>query len=95
MSHPDNEAVIRAVSERVEVLVRDGEHFLRALWFNQPHMKKRLPTGTDVLLSFQAKLRGGRWQMTHPRVQIMDESEETSSYPTLPVSSSTALPQPY
>jgi ATP-dependent DNA helicase RecG len=67
------------------VLIRDGEHFLRALWFNQPHMKKRLPTGTDVLLSGQAKLRGGRWEMTHPRVQIMAEDEETSAESMLPV----------
>ena len=67
------------------VLIRDGEHFLRALWFNQPHMKKRLPTGTDVLLSGQAKLRGGRWEMTHPRVQIIAEDEETSAESMLPV----------
>ena len=56
------------------VLIRQGQGYLRALWFNQPHMQKRLATGQQVLLSGPVQYVGLRWEMVHPRVQSIDRA---------------------
>ena len=48
---------------------------LRAIWFNMPFMADKFRRGQEVLLSGKPKLSGGRWEMTHPRVQWIDAEE--------------------
>lgn len=67
------------------VLVRQGEDYLRAVWFNQPFMEKRFYEGQQVLISGKAKLRGMRWEMSHPNVQTLEQESENADGQLLPV----------
>ena len=53
---------------RVGVLVNDQGLLLRATWFNQPFMRDKFKVGQRVQFSAKPKMRGGRWEMTHPHV---------------------------
>ncbi len=57
------------------VLLRQGARYLRATWFNMPYMVDKLRQGQEVLLSGKSRLKGGRWEMSHPRVQWLDIEE--------------------
>ena len=59
----------------VGVLVRESNHYLRAVWFNQPLIAKQFQQGQRVLLTGTAKLRGFRWEMHHPHVEIIAGDE--------------------
>jgi ATP-dependent DNA helicase RecG len=77
------------------VLLRQGTQFLRAIWFNQPFMANKFSVGQRILLSGNARLKGFRWEMTHPRVTILGENEEPPAGKILPVYSLTeGLSQP-
>lgn len=69
----------RAGKTILGVLVRCGDgaatNFVRAMWFNMPHMRSRFEVGQRVLLSGKARLRAGRWEFVHPRIQWIDESD--------------------
>ena len=67
------------------VLVRDEKHYLRALWFNQPYMADKFKRGQQVLMSGKAAMRGGRWEMHHPRVQWIDPDEPPPTGQVLPI----------
>jgi ATP-dependent DNA helicase RecG len=69
----------------VGVLVRQGAGYLRALWFNQPFMREKFRTGQHVLLSAAPRLRGGRWEMPHPRVTWLDSADDQPEMPLLPL----------
>lgn len=53
---------------RVGVLISDRGLLLRATWFNQPFMREKFKVGQRVQFSAKPKMRGGRWEMTHPHV---------------------------
>ncbi|MCE9547821.1 MAG: DEAD/DEAH box helicase, partial [Planctomycetia bacterium] len=59
------------------VLIRQGHDHLRAIWFNSPYMQPQFRAGQQVLLFGKCRLRGLRWEMTHPRVQVIENDEET------------------
>ncbi len=67
------------------VLVREGNYYLRALWFNQPYMRQRFPVGRRLLLSGTAKLNGGRWEMVHPKVEFLADDAAPPAGRILPV----------
>ena len=72
------------------VLVRQQSQYLRALWFNLPFMADKFRQGQEVLLSGKPRLKGGRWEMAHPRVQWIDTDEgEEPGTQLLPVYSLT------
>jgi len=68
---------------RLGVLLQVGEgaeaDYIRAMWFNMPHMRGRFDNGKRVLLSGKAKKKGTRWEFTHPNVQKLDDDEEMPS----------------
>ncbi|WP_425396828.1 ATP-dependent DNA helicase RecG [Aeoliella sp.] len=79
---------------RVGVLVSDRGLLLRATWFNQPFMRDKFKVGQRVQFSAKPKMRGGRWEMTHPHtVWLGDEfaeadqqtSEPSDLQPTYPL----------
>ena len=70
---------------RVGVLVFDGQEYLRATWFNQPFMRDRFRMGQHVLMSAKPRLRGGRWEMSHPRVTWLDGEEDDPPTKLLPL----------
>ena len=58
------------------VLIHRDERYLRALWFNQPWMRDKFSRGDAVLLHGKVKLSGGRWEMTHPRVEKLETVDQ-------------------
>src|SRR6266851_4923674 len=58
------------------VISDDGTNCLEGVWFNQPNAARRFRFGQ--WLSFGAKPKWFRdhWQMTNPRVQILDGDEQ-------------------
>jgi len=88
---------VRGVVEEVElrntgpgrcvlgVLVRWGNDYLRAVWFNQPFMEQRFAYGQKVMLSGKPKRSGIVWEMHHPRVTPLGDDEDEPSGQILPV----------
>ena len=52
-----------------------GTDFVRGNWFNQPWMIKKLQLGQTVLFSGKPKFRMGRWEISHPHVQWLEEGD--------------------
>ena len=71
------------------VLIREGNLFLRAVYFNQPFMRQKFFQGARVLLSGTPKMRGFRWEMTHPKVAAMGQEETPPPGRILPIYSLT------
>ncbi len=67
------------------VLIRQGTLYLRAIWFNQPFMRQKFVLGQRVMLSGQTKLSGLRWEMTHPKVDVLADDDEAPKGQVLPV----------
>lgn len=70
------------------VLLRQDNEYFRAIWFNQPFMRRRLAVGQNMLLSGKAKRNGLRWEMVHPRVHVL-ESDTSQQGEILPIYSLT------
>lgn len=71
------------------VLLREGSFYLRALWFNQPYMRDKFTRGRRVLLSGSPRMNGLRWEMTHPRVEQLGDTDEVPAGRILPIYSLT------
>jgi ATP-dependent DNA helicase RecG len=69
----------------VGVLFRQANQYLRAVWFNQPFMRDKFKQGDRVLLSGTVKKNGMRWEMAHPRVEILADEDEEPAGRVLPV----------
>ena len=67
------------------VLIRQDTQYLRAIWFNQTFIRDKLSRGARVLLSGTARQHGLRWEMAHPRVQVLASDEEPPAGRILPV----------
>jgi ATP-dependent DNA helicase RecG len=69
------------------VLFRDASGYLRGVWFNQPYMRERFARGQRWQLQGTPRLRGLRWEMAHPHLQLADEEEEEAcdDLPILPI----------
>lgn len=65
------------------VLVKQENEYVRAIWFNQPFMAKRLQRGQRVVLTGSAKTSGFRWEMHHPKVEpvVGDKLPESGLQP--------------
>jgi len=73
----------------VGALITEAGQNLRAVWFNQAFMMKRLVRGQQVMFSGKAKKKLGLWEMSHPRVQWLEDADDTSGAAILPVYSLT------
>ena len=64
-------------------LVKQGNEYIRAVWFNQPYMAKQLRQGLRIVLTGTAKTTGFRWEMHHPKVEPLasDALPETGFQP--------------
>jgi ATP-dependent DNA helicase RecG len=71
------------------MLVRSGTKYLRCLWFNQPWMRQKLVEGRRVLVSGEPVLEGMRWEMRHPRIELLADDEDAPAGRILPVYSLT------
>ncbi len=71
------------------VLIRDANHFMRAIWFNQPYLRQRFEVGRRILVSGVVKMNGGRWEMVHPKVEFLDGNAVPPAGRILPIYSLT------
>ncbi|MEM9703767.1 MAG: DEAD/DEAH box helicase, partial [Planctomycetota bacterium] len=56
----------------VKSVVETGSGRVRASFFNQPWMRKKLPVGARVLLTGKPKRYDGAWEFSSPQVQILE-----------------------
>jgi len=61
----------------------DGE-FLRGVWFNQPWMLQKFRDDDVVLYSGKPKRHAGRWEISNPRVQWLNEDDSEAHGGMLP-----------
>ena len=71
------------------ILVKEGTQYLRCLWFNQPWLREKLQEGRRILVSGEPKREGVRWEMVHPRVELLSDDEDIPAGRVLPVYSLT------
>jgi ATP-dependent DNA helicase RecG len=71
------------------MLLKQGTRYLRCVWFNQPWMRDKLAIDRRVLVSGEPKLEGLRWEMVHPRVELLADDEDAPAGRILPVYSLT------
>ena len=65
------------------VLIQQHRQYLRATWFNQPYMLQKFRFDQRVLVRGKAKLKGGRFQMNHPKVIWLDSDQDVESHSQL------------
>ncbi|MDD5226242.1 MAG: ATP-dependent DNA helicase RecG [Candidatus Omnitrophica bacterium] len=62
----------------VEVLIGDDAGTLRAVWFNQPYLKKLFVCGQQVILYGKVEFYKKDIQMSNPEFEIVEDAEATS-----------------
>ncbi len=66
------------------ILIESDGNYLRALWFNQTWVLKKYQPGQRLLLSGKPKFRAGRWEISHPRVQVLEADDGSARGEVLP-----------
>jgi ATP-dependent DNA helicase RecG len=71
----------------VSVVLSDGgPHCLEGVWFNQAYAARRFRYGQHVSFSGKPKWYRDHWQMSNPRVQLLDAADDAADTPgVLPV----------
>jgi ATP-dependent DNA helicase RecG len=67
------------------VISDDGKHVLEGVWFNQPGAGHRFRYGLRLAFSGKAKWYRDHWQMSGPRVQILDGRDSDIGPKIVPV----------
>jgi len=67
------------------VLLRDESEYLRAVWFNQPWMRRRFFRGQRLVLTGVVNINGLRPEMHHPDVTQLADDEQPGDGQILPV----------
>lgn len=67
------------------MLLRDGVHYLRCVWFNQPWIRGKFPIGSRVLVAGEVRGTPLRWEMVHPQIEILSNDEDAPAGRILPV----------
>jgi ATP-dependent DNA helicase RecG len=67
------------------VLSDDGRHCLEGVWFNQPSAARRFRYGQRVAFSGKVAWYRDHWQMSSPRVQLLDGSDQSPDLAVVPV----------
>ena len=93
----NQEASVEAVIEEMDlrgtgpgksmlgILFSDGSGALRGVWFNQTYLVDRFRRGQRVLVSGRPRMRSMQWEMTHPRVQSLEEDDDHDLHKMLPI----------
>jgi len=69
----------------IGVAVEDPTGGVRGLWFNQPHIQKRLTRGQRVMFSGKPKQEGLVWQMMHPAFRVLSEDDPATGGGVQPI----------
>jgi ATP-dependent DNA helicase RecG len=65
--------------------VKQGQEYVRGMWFNQPFMRGKFNEGQHVMFSGTPRKRGGRWEMPHPRVTWLEGPDDQPEMRLLPL----------
>jgi ATP-dependent DNA helicase RecG len=65
------------------VLIQQGKHYLRGVWFNQSFLLKKFWPGQQVMLQGKVKFQGGRFQMSHPKTTWIDSEQDLQQHQCL------------
>jgi ATP-dependent DNA helicase RecG len=71
------------------ILLECEGQFLRGVWFNSPWMLQKFRDNDNVLFSGKPKKHAGRWEMSHPRIQWLNEDDRDAHGGMLPIYSLT------
>jgi ATP-dependent DNA helicase RecG len=69
----------------VGVLIKQGDDYLRGVWFNQPYWREKFRLGQYVMLSGKPRMNGGRWEIAHPRVTWLEDETDQPKSSLVPV----------
>jgi ATP-dependent DNA helicase RecG len=69
----------------VSVVLSDGKDCVEGSWFNQPYAARRYRYGQRLAFSGKPRWFRDHWQLTSPRVQILDEPAPADQRRVLPV----------
>lgn len=69
----------------VSVVISEGGQCLEGVWFHQPYAASRFRFGQPVAFSGKPKWYRDHWQMTNPRVQVLDGAAERGNPGVMPV----------
>jgi ATP-dependent DNA helicase RecG len=69
----DGRSVVRVV------LSDDGKHCVEGVWFNQPYAARRFRYGQRVAFSGKPTWFRDHWQMSHPRIQVLESAKGASA----------------
>jgi ATP-dependent DNA helicase RecG len=67
------------------VISDDGKTILEGVWFNQPNAANRFRFGQRVSFSGKPKWYRDHWQMSNPRVQVLDGSGAGARLKVVPI----------
>ena len=76
--------LLKAGGSMSAVLLDCGGQFLRGVWFNQPWMLQKFRDDDVVLYSGKPKRHAGRWEISNPRVQWLNEDDSEAHGGMLP-----------
>lgn len=76
--------LLKAGGSMSAVLLDCGGEFLRGVWFNQPWMLQKFRDDDVVLYSGKPKRHAGRWEISNPRVQWLNEDDSEAHGGMLP-----------
>src|SRR6516225_10030928 len=78
-SLPDGRTIVSVV------LSDGGRDCVEGIWFNQPYAARAFRYGQRLAFSSKPKWHRDHWQMTNPRVQILDGLAGEDESPIVPV----------
>jgi ATP-dependent DNA helicase RecG len=61
------------------VLIKQGQQYVRCVWFGQPFMLERFRIGQRLMVRGKVKLIGGRFQISHPSITRLDGTEDAEA----------------
>ncbi len=67
------------------LLVRQESDYLRAIWFNQPHLRERFQVGQRLVLRGTPRKSTTRWEMIHPKTTWLTPGQQPERGELLPI----------
>ena len=67
------------------LLIKQDNKFVRGVWFNQPFRAKNIDRGKKVMLSGTVKVNGLRLEMTHPKMDVLEDDAAPATGTLVPV----------
>lgn len=72
-----------------EAIITDGTGTIKAVWFNQPHLKATLPIGAEVFVSGKLEFRGNDFALQSPEIELASQPTKHTAR-IVPIYSETA-----